>query len=72
MTSQKRLPHLYSDHFPILLDFGDISRGSGPFSFENMWLKVDGFVGMVKQWWDSYLFQGTPNYVLACKLKALK
>jgi len=37
-----------------------------------MWLKADGFVGLVKQWWDSYSFQGTPSYVLACKLKALK
>jgi len=26
----------------------------------------------VKQWWDSYSFQGTPSYILACKLKALK
>jgi hypothetical protein len=26
--------------------------------FENMWLKVEGFVGLVKQWWDSYSFQG--------------
>jgi hypothetical protein len=37
-----------------------------------MWLKAEGFVGLVKQWWDSYSFQGTPRYVLACKLKALK
>jgi hypothetical protein len=72
MTSQKRLFRLYSDYFPILLDCGDISRGSRPFKFENMWLKADGFVGMVKQWWDSYSFQGAPSYVLACKLKALK
>jgi hypothetical protein len=72
VLSQKRLPRLYSNHFPILLDCGDISRGSRPFKFENMWLKADGFVGLVKQWWDSYSFQGTPSYVLACKLKALK
>jgi len=26
----------------------------------------------VKLWWDSYSFQGSPSYVLACKLKALK
>jgi exonuclease III len=29
MVSQKRLPHLYSDHFPILLDCVDVSRGGG-------------------------------------------
>jgi hypothetical protein len=72
MVSEKRLPRLYSDHFPILLDCGDISSGSRPFKFKNMWRKVDGFVGLVKHWWDSYSFQGTPSYVLACKLKALK
>jgi len=37
-----------------------------------MWLKAEGFVGKVKQWWDSYSFQGTPSFALACKLKALK
>jgi len=26
----------------------------------------------VKQWWDSYLFQGSPSFILASKLKALK
>jgi hypothetical protein len=71
-VSQKRLSHLYLGHFPILLDCGDVSRGSRPFKFEKMWLKAEGFVGLVKQWWDSYSFQGTPSYVLACKLKALK
>jgi hypothetical protein len=35
-----------------------------------MWLKVEGFVGLVKQWWDSYIFQGTPSVVLARKLEA--
>jgi hypothetical protein len=72
VTSKKRLPHLYSDHFPILLDCCDCSRRSRPFKFENIWLKADGFVGRVKQWWDSYLFQDTSSFVLACKLKTLK
>jgi hypothetical protein len=72
VASQKRLTCLYSDHFPILLDC-DLTFARGrPFKFENMWLKADGFVGLVKQWWDSYSFHGTPSFVLACKLKALK
>jgi hypothetical protein len=37
-----------SDHFPILLDCGNVPKGSRPFKFENMWLKVEGFVGLVK------------------------
>ena len=31
-----------------------------------------GFVGKVKNRWDSYHFYGTPSYKLAMKLKALK
>jgi hypothetical protein len=40
--------------------------------FENMWLKSEGFVDKVKQWWTSYQFQGSPSFILAHKLKALK
>ncbi|XP_059436099.1 uncharacterized protein LOC132169027 [Corylus avellana] len=69
---QKRLPRLCSDRFPIILELGEVSQGKRPFRFENMWLKADGFVALVKQWWDSYEFQGTPSFVFACKLKALK
>jgi hypothetical protein len=39
---------------------------------ENMWLKVDGFVSWIKLWWDSYVFEGSPSFILASKLKALK
>jgi hypothetical protein len=59
-VSQKRLPRLCSDHFPILLDCGDVLRGNRSFKFENMRLKAKGSVDMVKLWWDSYLFQGRP------------
>ncbi|XP_042939460.1 uncharacterized protein LOC122274488 [Carya illinoinensis] len=54
---KKRLPRLYSDHFPILIDCGGIQGG---------------FVERVRQWWPSYLIQGNQSYVLACTLKALK
>jgi hypothetical protein len=47
--SQRRLCRLRSDHFPILLDCDDFHRGSRCFKFENMWLKSEGFVDMVKQ-----------------------
>ena len=37
-----------------------------------MWLKVEGFLDKVKSWWENYHFQGTPSYILAKKLTALK
>jgi hypothetical protein len=55
-----------------MLDCGVSGGGSRYFKFENMWLKSEGFVEQVKTWWMSYSFQGSPSYVLACKLKALK
>jgi hypothetical protein len=69
---QKRMHRLCSDHFPILLDCGGLKGGVRPFKFENMRLKADGFVDLVRQWWSSYSFQGTPSYILTQKLKALK
>ena len=46
--------------------------GKRPFRFENMWLKAEGFVDKVRSWWEAYLFEGSPSYVMASKLKALK
>ena len=37
-----------------------------------MWLKLDGFKDRVYSWWNRYSFLGTPSFVLAKKLKALK
>jgi hypothetical protein len=71
-VSQKRLPRICSDHFPLLLDSVNGPRGKRPFKFENMWLKKEGFGALVKQWWDSYHFQGSPSFIFACKIKALK
>ncbi|KAG6635923.1 hypothetical protein CIPAW_11G076800 [Carya illinoinensis] len=69
---QKRLARVRSDHFPIMLDCGDIHNGRRYFKFENMWLAAEGFVEMVHAWWSSYQFIGTPSFILVGKLKALK
>ena len=29
-----------------------------PFRFENMWLKVEGFMDKVRHWWNGYQFIG--------------
>ena len=49
-----------------------MQRRKSPFRFENMWLKSDGFLNRVLQWWNSYQYSGSPSYVLVQKLKALK
>ena len=69
---QRRLSRLLSDHFPIMLESGKFLRGNRPFRFENMWLQAEGFGEMVRNCWESYQFEGTPSYILAKKLKALK
>lgn len=35
-------------------------------------MNSDGFVDRIRSWWTSFDFAGKPDYLLACKLKALK
>jgi hypothetical protein len=69
---QKKLLRVCSDHAPILLASGCLQSGKRAFKFENMWLKKDGFVEKVRNWWSSFQFFGSPNFVLAKKLRARK
>ena len=69
---QRHLSRLLSNHFPILLEGGNLHGGKKPFRFENMWLKDEGFLERVSSWWESYYFQRSPSFALANKLKLLK
>ena len=60
------------DHCPLLLEAGGFCWGCCAFKFENMWLKAEDFVERVQQWWNGYCFVGSPSFILAQKLKALK
>ena len=59
------------DHFLILLDGGGVRRGPTPFCFENMWLKEE-FKELLKIWWQGFNFNGSYDFILVTKLKALK
>jgi hypothetical protein len=69
---QKKLLHVCSDHTPIILTRGGLQNRKRSFKFENMWLKEEGFVDKVRDWWGSFSFEGYPSFVLAKKLQALK
>ena len=60
---QVLLPRPLSKHSPILLDYGRERRDKRPFRFENMWLKVEGFMEKIKKWWQSYNFRGSLSFV---------
>ena len=46
-----------SDHSSVLLDGGGMQKGPTPFRFENIWLKEEGFIDLVKQWWIRFSFR---------------
>ena len=71
-VSQRVLPRVVFDHCPLLVVAGSVNKGRSALKFENMWLKEEGFVERVRQWWNGYCFSGSPSFILAHKLKALK
>ncbi|KAG5602255.1 hypothetical protein H5410_033625 [Solanum commersonii] len=42
------------------------------FKFENWWLNVDGFEGLVHSWWNEFEVEGCHDYKLSVKLNMLK
>lgn len=37
-----------------------------------MWLQHEAFHDMVKKWWQGYIVNGSPNFILSEKLNFLK
>ncbi|KAG5589142.1 hypothetical protein H5410_039656, partial [Solanum commersonii] len=69
---QSTLQRVISDHCPLILECGNWERPNSYFKFENWWLQTENFKEMVKIWWDSSIFRGKPDFILASKLKYLK
>ena len=62
-ASQRVLPHVIFYHCLLLVETSGMGKGHCAFKFENVWLKVEGFVEKVQQWWTSYCFMGSPSFV---------
>ena len=71
-VTQRCLPMPVSENFPILLDSDGVRTGPAPFRFELMWLKYEGFKGILKGWWQNLHFYRSFGLILSAKLKALK
>ncbi|WMV51457.1 hypothetical protein MTR67_044842 [Solanum verrucosum] len=69
---QALMPRVTLDHNPLLLECGNWERSQSYFKFKNWWLQTENFKERVKGWWDSEIFVGRPDDILACKMKALK
>lgn len=69
---QHTMPMMFSDHKPIILEIGDRVASPSYFKFEKMWLQSDGFIDMLKDWWNSYTVVGTPDFMFTQKLRNLK
>uniref|UniRef100_A0A2N9FKE1 Uncharacterized protein n=1 Tax=Fagus sylvatica TaxID=28930 RepID=A0A2N9FKE1_FAGSY len=69
---QRKMPRLMSDHFPITLECCQFQKCRRHFRFENMWLRAEGFLDHVQQWWASYQFNVAEGRPLTATEKAQK
>lgn len=69
---QTPLHRISSDHTPLSLKCGSCHQNKSYFKFENWWLQTGGFKERIKDWWTVVNCEGTPHFILAYKLKALK
>ncbi|XP_019242559.1 PREDICTED: uncharacterized protein LOC109222690, partial [Nicotiana attenuata] len=69
---QQRLQREKSDHFPLMLKCGRWEPVKSYFKFENWWLQAEGFKERIEEWWNSFFYEGRPDFILVSKLQALK
>lgn len=67
------LPFSESNHFPIQLGIqGEVGPKRRPFKFENMWLKDDNILKLLKEWWNAAKVSRYGIYKVVNKLKIIK
>ncbi|XP_026428390.1 uncharacterized protein LOC113324282 [Papaver somniferum] len=62
----------FSDHKPVCLTSNFEDWGHPPFRCEAMWFLNPSFLPLLEEWWHSFSFSGSPGFILAKKLQALK
>ncbi|CAN4127918.1 unnamed protein product [Withania somnifera] len=66
------LQRIISDHIPLALQGATWNKNRKYFKFEDWWLDTEGFTDEVNEWWNSFKFEGRPDFILSCKMKALR
>ncbi|XP_057842232.1 uncharacterized protein LOC131051668 [Cryptomeria japonica] len=67
------LPFSGSDHFPIQLGIqGEVGPKRCPFKFENMCLKDDNILKLLKEWWNVAKVSRSRIFKIVNKLKIIK
>lgn len=61
-----------SDHCHVLLSTVVSDFGPPPFRFFNSWMLREGFDGVATSAWINFVGYGTPDMILAAKLRYLK
>ena len=62
-ASLSSLPHVGSDHSPLILDLSvSAPTKTSRFQFDASWLMIDGFVEMVSENISSFLLSRTRTY----------
>ncbi|WMV55555.1 hypothetical protein MTR67_048940 [Solanum verrucosum] len=59
--NQIPLQKITSDHTPIALQGGSWQKKKSYFKFENWWLGTEGFIDIIKGWWNSFSYEGRPD-----------
>ncbi|XP_026410101.1 uncharacterized protein LOC113305236 [Papaver somniferum] len=62
----------FSDHKPVCLTCNFEDWGPPSFRCEAMWFLDPSFLPLLEEWWNSFSLNGSPGFVLAKKLQALK